>query len=168
MKDRRSRVLILVLLAIIAVAVVWRIIYDRTDDAAYRHAIRNMRIAENLRIKCRGLPGAFYSPRFDRFLTKSYDSYNGTEKRLLASGFLTNLSIPLTMPPPFSNHLQSSMDEVSRRLHEAVPDLKWTPSELQDWTPFELQDRSNHQVTLEITCRTNDISAIRNALRDYE
>lgn len=158
-KSRNPAIFAVFLLFTIAVVVAESFASRKDDNVEYCRAIRNIEIAGKLQRACRWLPRGNLSSRFDDLLRKPFRNCDATETRLLASGFLTNLSIPLTKPLPLRN--DRDMDELTRRLEKALPDINWAPFLIS-------HNISNNQVTLETTCRTNDIRAIREALKDYE
>jgi hypothetical protein len=94
---------------------------------------------------------------------KPFRTYNAEEKALLASGFLTNLSVTLiNASARFGTNSNAAppMAEVSRRLHAAVID--------NDWLPFSLQmDFQSNRVSVEIICRRKDVPLLTRALESY-
>ena len=120
-----------------------------------------MRLAGKVRGVCRWLPGPIARP-LDRLAVKAFHTYNAQEEALLASGFLTNLSITLTNGSARfgTTNLSPLMAEISRRMHAAVPD--------NDLLPFSLQrDFPSNMVSVKVTCRTKDVPLLWKALEGY-
>jgi hypothetical protein len=120
-----------------------------------------MRLAGRVRNACRWLPGPISRP-LDRLAVKPFRAYDVEEEALLASGFLTNLSVTLTNASARfgTTNLSPVMAQISHRMHAAVPD--------SDFLPFTLQrDFQSNLVSVNVTCRTKDVPLLQKAFEDY-
>ncbi len=141
----------------------WMVLGSRnggSDEMNYRRAVRNMRLPGKLQNVCRWLPHALARP-LDHELRRPFHAYDELETRLLASGFLTNISIVITGAPTLlSSNLKGTLDEINSRLHKAVPG--------SDFLPFSLErDFQKTQVTVRINYPTRDVSALQKALENH-
>jgi hypothetical protein len=91
---------------------------------------------------------------------KLWDRATNQEYSLFHSGYLTNVSITLLKASAYSSGsvAEPTIDEISRRVHEAVPDNSWVPCSLAF---------SNKLVWVDISCRTQDVAPIQKALSSY-
>jgi hypothetical protein len=130
-------------------------------EAAYRSSLRTLKLSAALQSISRRLPLSIAYP-FRYLGDAAFRHYHAQDEALLTSGYLTNISITLTnASAAFTNAAKTpGLAEIRQRFCEAVPDNVW-------W-PFALcRDNQSNLVTVEITCRSNDVPACMRALERY-
>jgi len=163
MKKRRIRIAFLGI--VVAFAVLFVFIQfgpAGSDDTSYRRSVRHFRLAGSIRTKCEWLPGPVVWP-LDRLRRKAFDIYYAKEQSLLASGFLTNLSLTLSNASErfgTSSNSAPPAAEIARRLKAAVPE--------NDWLPYTCRaDFQRNQVYVTVTCPVRDAPRLIDALQSY-
>jgi hypothetical protein len=133
----------------------------RTDEERYQRFVRTMRRAGWLRSTSGKLPGVLATP-LDRIAGRAWDGVHAQEEALLASGYLTNISIMLPRASTrFSDtNAMPSMTEISTQIHTAVPDNSFVPFSLS-------RDFQRSNVAVEVMCRSSDVPLLRKALESY-
>lgn len=127
------------------------------DERKYREYNREWWVAKKLFPPSKHLPKVLYKP-YDSLRVAMFDRFDANEKLLLASGYLTNVSIVLTNASLLLavSTNQEPTDPVSLKLHKAAPDDRFLPFYL------EIFDRSN--ITVKLECPTKDVDLYRQAL----
>ena len=119
MSNARIRIAPLGLLLIVAACLAFMYTGSAgSEEARYRRAVRNMRLGGVVRRMCmwRWLPRPIARP-LDELAGKPFRAYDREEAALLASGFLTNVTITLTNAPP---NTWAVVHDISRKMHAAV------------------------------------------------
>jgi len=130
-----------------------------SDEARYRQCVRTKLLVGGLYRTCPRIP-AFLAKPVHYVGVKLWDRATNQEYSLFHSGYLTNVSITLLKASAYSSGsvAEPTIDEISRRVHEAVPDNSWVPCSLAF---------SNKLVWVDISCRTQDVAPIQKALSSY-
>lgn len=126
------------------------------DFGAYHRAVRRMRFAADLRSVPNWLPKSM-GGELHNLLRQQFQDYNTVEAELLNSGFLTNLVICTPEKLDRVTNRVQSIDEISGRLHKALPN--------NDFIPFKLQRYpESNLIVVTVTCPTSDVAYLKGGL----
>jgi hypothetical protein len=149
------------LLAVVFVTMLLLLTSGTTDESKYREYNREWWIAKKLFPPSKHLPNVLYEP-YRSFQFAMFRRFDANEKSLLASGYLTNVSIILTnasLSLALSTNPEPT-DPISFEFHKAAPDY--------DFLPFSLEnDVGSNRITINLECRTKDVDLFRQALAGY-
>ncbi len=161
--SKRRTVIMLAGAAVAGVALAACVLFGPTgnDEKAFYQSVRNMRFVSAVRSKCLWLPGPLLQP-INRARDKATDRVLAQQEALLASGFLTNLSVTLSNASAQFCTVETNPPHAELRqvLHAAIGDAPWLPFIVR-------RDFQSNRVSLEVTCRTRDVPLIVKALERY-
>jgi hypothetical protein len=159
MKPRKIMIPLLATIATIILIATFSVLEPvGSEEARYERCVWTMRVAGGLKRNSMQLP-TFLARPLGYIGLKLWDKAADQERSLFASGYLTNISINLLKASALSDSApRPTIDEVSRCVHNAVPDNRYLPCSLNS---------ESHRVWVEVSCRTQDVARIEKALSSY-
>ena len=160
MKPRNIVIPLLVtIVMVILIATVSLLRPAGSEEGRYRQYVRTMRAARGLRRSSMQLPAVLAKP-LGYIGQKLWDRAADQQRSLFASGYLTNISITLLRASADSSGSapRLTIGEISRCVHDAVPDNRFVPCSLAT---------ESNRVWVEVSCRMQDVARIEKALASY-
>jgi hypothetical protein len=142
----------LILLTSVALTIIYSKYID-SDQIRYHRLTRQIRLDIQTIVANGRMPPSSYDASHNRMM-----QYNQLEPKLLASGFLTNLSITLSPTDSTENNSSELVNVIGSRLQNLLPN---------DFLPaqFVVNAQSN-TVLYKIICPTSDVPLIKEVVRD--
>jgi hypothetical protein len=133
----------------------WR---NRDDEARYRQYIRQIRLTQLLFPALNDRPSVLARP-IEFVRRKLFDGIHSKEESLVASGYLTNVSILLTNATKSrlsGSNTTPTVNGISTKLHGAASDYRFLP--------FSLRTDARSNVSVDLQCRTKDVELYKQVL----
>jgi hypothetical protein len=149
------------IISLLAIAAVWIIVSawkGGDDETTYRQYIREVRLARVLFPALNRRP-AFVAWPVEYARRRLFGRIRSNEDLLLASGYLTNVSIVLTNASQSllsGSNSTPTVGAISLKLHSATPEYRFLP--------FALRTDESKCVSVELLCRTKDVAFYRQVL----
>lgn len=154
MHKPRTLVAVVVMLLVAILVGTFGLGWRENNEDSYRRTLRNYRVARWLKSASSRLPRVLKT-RFDFLEIRAESAWFNEKIALLASGFLTNISIPYTGSPKELTAAYRRLD----RFQKEDPDFVFIYDKVTEFT-------SEHRV-FEITCRSNEVIAARKIINGY-
>jgi hypothetical protein len=146
------------LLGCLMIIVIWWALYDlrqgASQEARYCAWVRRGRLIVRLQSLQHRLPTPLARPA-RTLVEKEIGAHYTQEAAFRASGFLTNVCIPLRRATVLVGEAEA---EIGRRIHKAVPD--------NGFIPVRLRAAEDHLEAV-ITCRSKDVAPVTEVVRTY-
>ena len=142
----------LILLTSVALTIIYSKYIDR-DQIRYHRLARQIQLDIQTTVANGRMTPSSYKASHYRMM-----QYNQLETKLLASGFLTNLSITLSPTDSTTNNSSELVNVIDSRLQNLLPN---------DFLPAQIDvNVQSNTVLYEIICPTSDVPLIKEVVRD--